>query len=167
MPSEKSAHSFLEARDRRQDTLDKLLSNGYPAVLFFTLNIPGSRKTPPGAFGLYNWGLTSLYSAFPKIRILVQGSDLLGPYTFFMLEDDPAEVKKQCVALESAEAFARLIDLDVYDRNGLQLDRSSLGLPTRTCLVCQDPAVECIRLKRHSFEEVTAKVNELLAHFTY
>jgi holo-ACP synthase CitX len=167
MRSEKSVHNYLEARDRRQDTLDKLLSNGYPVVLSFTLNIPGSRKTPPGVFGLYNRGLSELYNIFPKIRILVQGSDLLGPYTFFMLEADPVEVKKQCVVLESGEPSARLIDLDVYDSQGHQLDRASLGLPARTCLVCHHPAVECIRLKRHSLEEVIAKTDELLAQFTY
>jgi holo-ACP synthase len=167
MPSEKSVLSFLEARDRRQDTLDMLLSNGYPALLFFTLNIPGSLKTPPGAFGLYNWAFDRLNETFPGMRILVQGSDLLGPYTFFMLEADPVEVKKQAVALETGEPFARLIDLDVYDSNGQQLDRNRLGLPARPCLVCQNPAVECIRLKRHSLEEVIAKTNELLAHFTY
>jgi holo-ACP synthase len=167
MLSEKYVHSFLEARDRRQETLNRILSNGYPAVLFFTLNIPGSNKVPPGAFGLYNWAFDRLNAAFAEMRILVQGSDLLGPYTFFMLEADAVEVKQNCLAVETAEPFARLLDLDVYNSSGEQIDRNSLGLPARPCLVCRQPAVECIRLKRHTLEEVIAKTNELLTTFKY
>lgn len=160
-------HSYLETRDKRQDLLNNLLLNRYPALLFLTLNIPGAMKALPGAFGLYKWGFDRLHTVFPGIRILIQGSDLLGPYTFFWLDAEPVEVKKQCVTLETAEPFARLLDLDVYDSGGQQLDRNSLGLGPRACLVCQQPAVECIRLKRHAFEEVIAKTHELLAPFKY
>ena len=160
-------HSYLETRDRRQDILNNLLVNGYPALIFLTLNIPGAMKALPGGFGLYKWGFDQLHTVFPDIRILIQGSDLLGPYTFFRLDADPLEVKKQCVTLETAEPFARLLDLDVYDSSGQQVDRNILGLPARSCLVCESPAVECIRLKRHPFEEVIARTHELLAPFKY
>lgn len=158
---------FLEARDRRQETLEAQLANRYPALLFFTLNIPGGDKTPPGAFGLYNHGLETLFNAFPGMRLLVQGSDQLGPYTYFRLDRDPGEVKRACVELESAGPHARLYDLDVYDSQGRQLDRAAIGLAPRSCLLCENQAVECIRLKRHSIEEVTDKAHELLAPFRY
>ncbi len=48
---------------------------------------------------------------------------------------------------------------------GVQIDRGSLGLPGRACLVCSRAAVECIRAKRHSFNEVIGNVDALLAHF--
>jgi len=158
---------YLETRDRRQDTLNNLMSNRYPALIFLTLNIPGAMKALPGAFGLYKWGFDELHTAFSDIRILIQGSDLLGPYTFFRLDADPVEVKKLCVITETAEPFARLVDLDVYDSDGRQVDRNILGLPTRSCLVCQQPAVECIRLKRHTYDEVIARTHELLTPFKY
>ena len=81
------------------------------------------------------------------------------------LGDDPVDVKKRCIALETEHLFARLVDLDVYSAGGIQVDRGSLGLPSRRCLVCSRPAVECMRLKRHHYREVIAKVHELLTSF--
>jgi holo-ACP synthase CitX len=78
---------------------------------------------------------------------------------------DPLATKQRCVALEARHPFARLIDLDVYSAQGVQIDRSHLDLSGRRCLVCEQPAVECIRVKRHSYDEVIGKVNELLAYF--
>jgi holo-ACP synthase len=167
MPSGKFVHSYLETRDRRQDILNNLLLNRYPALIFLSLNIAGAMKALSGAFGLYKWGFDQLHKVFPGIRILIQGSDLLGPYTFFRVDTDPFEVKKQCVIIETAEPFARLLDLDVYDCNGLQVDRNVVGLSARACLVCQQPAVECIRLQRHTYDEVIAKTHELLSPFKY
>jgi holo-ACP synthase len=167
MLSEKYVHSYLATRDKRQDILNKLLAESYPALLFFALNIPGAMKVQPGSFGLYKWCFDRLHAVYPEIRVLIQGSDLLGPYTFFRLDTEPIDVKQQCVALETAEPFARLLDLDVYDSKGQQVDRNMLGFPARSCLVCQQPAVECIRLQRHKYDEVITRTNELLAPFRY
>ena len=57
---------------------------------------------------------------------------------------------------------ARLFDLDVYTPNGKQVDRAALGLTARTCLICEQSAMDCIRTKRHSFEATIDKVHELL-----
>ncbi|MBS1228084.1 MAG: Apo-citrate lyase phosphoribosyl-dephospho-CoA transferase [Proteobacteria bacterium] len=97
--------------------------------------------------------------------MLERSSDALGPFAIIALAIDPREVKKACIALETAHPAARLIDLDVYSAAGVQIDRASLGVAARPCLVCQSPAVDCIRLKRHSLEEVIAQTHELLSPF--
>ena len=89
----------------------------------------------------------------------------LGPYAIVRLNMDPREVKARCVAIEASHPAARLIDLDVYSIDGVQVDRGSLGLPPRICLLCDHSAVECIRLKRHVLNDVVGKVNGLLANF--
>ncbi len=164
--SEKSALDFLDARDSRQDALTQVLSRGYPAVLFVSLNIPGYEKTPPGSEALFLWVSGELEKAFPERHVLKTTHDALGPYALFAIEADPQGAKRRCIEIETSRPSARLIDLDVYSATGVQIDRRSLGLPTRTCLVCHASAVECIRTKRHSFEEVINKVHELLAPFS-
>jgi holo-ACP synthase CitX len=79
---------------------------------------------------------------------------------------EPANLKRICIELESVAPFARLIDADVYDPHGTAVDRATLGLLPRPCLVCEAPARECIRLGRHAGAELTRRVHELLAPFT-
>jgi holo-ACP synthase CitX len=165
-PLEKFATSVLEAKDSRQAILSQILSKGYhPAIVFLSLNIPGSEKAPPGSEALFCWILGELSEAFPGLVILEKACDALGPYAIIDLDTDPEEAKKRCMALETNHPSARLIDLDVYSREGYQIDRKSLGFPSRPCLVCTQPAVECIRVKRHTVNEVIGKTHELLAHF--
>jgi triphosphoribosyl-dephospho-CoA synthase len=64
--------------------------------------------------------------------------------------------------MEEAFAAGRLLDVDVYDAAGRQVDRRSIGLPPRLCLACDQPAVDCIRAGRHSPGELAAAVSRLL-----
>ena len=110
--------------------------------------------------------LDQLAQAFPAASVIERSSDALGPFAIIALEIDPSEVKKACIALETAHPAARLIDLDVYSAAGVQIDRASLGIAARPCLVCQSAAVDCIRRKRHSPDQVIARTHELLSPFT-
>ena len=162
--SDKSASSVLDARDRRQDALAQALSEGYSATVFVSLNIPGQEKTPPGSEALFLRALDELSKEIQGLTNLVRSCDALGFYAVFGLGLEPVEVKSRCIRIETSHPYSRLIDLDVYAVDGSQIDRKTLGFPGRHCLVCEQAAVECIRVKRHSIEEVIVKVHELLAH---
>ena len=163
--SARSRRSYLDARDSRQDALAWALGRGHPATLLLALNIPGGDKTPPGAEALFLWMLNQLPAVVPGFVESSKFHDVLGPYAILGLDSDPKVVKKACVHLEAGHPSSRLIDLDVYSPDGQQVDRSSLGLPARACLVCDQPAVDCIRAKRHSLHSVIHRVHELLAPF--
>ena len=163
--SDKSALSYLEARDRRHDGLAQYLSQGHRATIFLSLNIPGSEKSPPGAQALYHGLLGELVATFPGLRILRTASDLLGPYAIMTVDLDPMVVKKHCIILETGHPAARLADLDVYAADGVQIGRQALALPARACLLCGAPAVDCMRSRAHPQDDVIAKANELLADF--
>lgn len=155
----------MTARDSRQDALAQVLSAGHPATLFLSLNIPGPEKTLPGAEALFFWMLDQLPARFPGLSIEHEANDLLGPCVILGVDADPFVVKEACIQLETEHPSSRLIDLDVYAADGMQIDRGSLGHASRPCLVCDQRAVDCIRAKHHSFTEVIARVHELLAPF--
>ena len=163
--SDKSANRLLAARDQRQDALVRALSKGGQATVFLALNIPGPEKMPSGSQELFLWALEEMEKSFPDLMTFENGSDALGHYAITGTNKEPIEVKERCMALETRHPSARLIDLDVYSGNGDQIDRKSLGFPARSCLVCSEEAVECMRLKRHLPNEVICKVHELLARF--
>ena len=131
-----------------------------------SLNIPGREKTPAGSLAFFLSIFDQFSLTFPRLSLLEKSFDALGPYAVIALQMDPREAKKHCIALETSHPAARLIDLDVYSAAGVQIDRASLGVVARCCLVCPSPAVDCIRLKRHSLEEVIAKTHELLSTFS-
>lgn len=163
--SDKSVLSLLEVRDRRQDSLSRILSKGYPATVFLSLNIPGFEKAPPGSGALFALMLNTLFETLAGLLLHERADDLLGPYAILSLDMDPLALKKHCIALESTNPSARLIDLDVYSASAVQIDRASLGVAARNCLICPCPAVECMRMKRHTFDQVLAKTHELLSPF--
>lgn len=165
MSSDKLKSEILKTRDHRQELLDRHLAAGNPATLVLSLNIPGAIKNPPGAGKLFAWALDSLADEYPGLDMLELSYDLLGSYAVVGIQQAAVEVKQRCMALETSQQAARLVDLDVYDSQGRQIDRAFLSLPPRPCLVCNRSAVECIRLGRHTVADLTEKINELLAPY--
>ena len=58
------------------------------------------------------------------------------------------------------------MDIDVLEAPGHLLDRASLGLPPRRCLLCDQPARYCMRACTHSQEELLLKIERMVADFT-
>jgi len=137
---------------------------GRPSTVFVSLAIPGARKNRPGTAELFEWAWGSLGRALPLPEPRYLGKDALGPFAVMQAPTEPQEVKRLCIRIETQRPSARLVDLDVYDSNGKPVDRASLGLPPRRCLVCDQPAADCQRLQRHSPEEILKAADGLLAH---
>jgi holo-ACP synthase len=178
--------ALLAARDARQARLDSFLSRAGDSrsVVAVSTVIPGADKKPAGAERLVGAGVAVLQLARPVALSLDQapspqvnatsapstvvsfqhdrGEDVLGEFLFFTATTDPRCMKERCVALESAVPWGRLLDLDVYDAGGRPVTRRALGHPERTCLVCDEPARDCIRLGRHREAELRARVEALL-----
>jgi holo-ACP synthase CitX len=154
---------IIAARDRRQLLLKERFLGGYLTTVFLSLNIPGAEKNPHGATALFSWALRRLLGEFPESANLLESSDSLGPFAMISLNREAVEVKRRCIAMEGAQPFARLVDLDVFMGEGCQVDRAALGLLPRPCLICDQAAIDCIRLRRHAFEEVLERSDELLA----
>jgi triphosphoribosyl-dephospho-CoA synthase len=156
---------FLRARDARQQDLLRALAAPSAAsggsLLFLSTNVPGPGKQRPGLAPLIDRALADLGAALP-LELLLSRSDLLGPFRLAQASASPGAAKRIAVTLEARDPAGRLLDIDVYRLDGTQVDRASLGLEPRACLLCVQPAGECIRLQRHSLAELQARVDGLL-----
>ena len=161
MPYAALRTSLLAARDERQALLDSLFPAGAPTTLMLSLNLPGTRKTGAPARRLFDWGERALLAALPALPLL-RGSDQLGPFGIYRSEGDPREAKRRAIGVESGQPAGRLLDIDIYDASGRQVDRSGLGLPPRGCLVCPEPALSCMRAGRHDSDALMARAQELI-----
>lgn len=165
MSSARFAAKFLAAREARQELLSRALGAGRPAALFVSLNLPGPDKSPPGATRLFRQGCAQIAETFHGSMLLAADRDALGHFALRVLDADPLAVKRLCIAIEESHPAGRLLDLDVYASETVQIGRASLGLPARRCLVCDKPAVDCMRARRHTAAEAIALAHELLSRF--
>lgn len=134
-------------------------------MLFLSLNLPGPRKAVPEASRLFAWGFERVAETFPGSVLLAHDLDALGQFALRALDHDPQAAKRLCVRLEEAHPAARLLDLDIYSPTAGQIGRRVLGLPSRPCLLCRQPAVDCMRARRHGSTPVISAAHALLAQF--
>ena len=165
MSSVRFAGKLLAAREARQELLSRALSAGRPATLFVSLNLPGPDKSPPGATGLFRRACEQIAETFHGSLLLAADRDALGHFALRVVDADPLAVKRLCIAIEESHPAGRLLDLDVYASETVQMGRASLGLPARRCLLCDQPAVDCMRTRRHAVADVIALAHELLTLF--
>lgn len=156
---------LLAAREAREALVSEVLvATAAPLVLVSTA-MPGPCKTPPGSAALFAWGVGQLREWLDGCRTLADGEDVLGPYALIAAAVDPYRLKAASLAIEAAIPAARLLDLDVYATTGARIGRAEQGEPARRCLLCAEPASDCIRLNRHSLEHLLDHVGHLLAPF--
>jgi holo-ACP synthase CitX len=156
---------LLVARDAREALLASARAGAATTLISVSTAIPGPVKTPPGSEQLFEWGLQQLQQRLRLSRVLAGRVDLLGPFSVISVDMPPQQVKQICVAIEQQQPAARLLDLDVYAADGRRLGSSDAGAPARRCLLCAQPATDCIRLQRHPLEELLAHVKSLLTPF--
>jgi len=136
-------------------------------VVTLSLNIPGPDKNLPGCETLFARASAALARALGEALVRGDGvsnaAGILGPFGIWSAGLDPRAVKCAAVAVEHGAAGGRLLDVDVYDATGRQVDRASLNLAPRACLVCPAPAHECARLGRHTSAQIVAAARALLA----
>ena len=159
----------LDAREARWKRRLSLAEEYRRTVVTLTLNIPGSEK----ARDIYvsaHAGIMERFISFLKEKQLPlihleSGVSADGPECIMVIDVPAMEMKKQCILFEDSHPLGRLIDSDVMDGDGNCKGRSDLGLPPRKCLICDEPARECMVLRRHSKAELIEKVDLMVSAF--
>lgn len=166
---EVTLEDVLAAREKRAGLQTEMRTVHHASIVSISINMPGSIKYTEDVVSL-------LYTAMGKLRqrFVAVGLPLLeervyhviaGPGAVLAVQGDAAQIKRLAVELEAETSYARLLDIDVFTPEGKQLSRTDLGLPLRTCLVCQGEAVLCMREQKHDREEVISAAYRLLASY--
>jgi len=86
-----------------------------------------------------------------------------GPEGYIAAAGESRAAKELAVRFEERHPWGELADVDVMRPDGVAIGRGELGLPSRACLVCGAEAALCVVGKAHSLEELSAKIEEILA----
>ncbi len=158
-----SLDQVLRARERRVHIQNKMLEDAGPdqCLVCLTLNIAGDIKRTPMTRMLFDRGMADLGSLCFNVIDNYVLDDVTGTEAFWLLSEDASHVKRKLEAVEDSFPAARLYDFDVLVPGGQKLSRS-IG---RRCLICDAPAVECARSRRHGLEAIRSATDDLLKEF--
>ncbi len=159
----------LQTKEERAAVQAELRSRYQAAVVSVSVNMPGQIKYDQDTLALIEYALTRLEVLFAAAGFRTSETRRLpavaGPAAVLEVEADAALLKQLAVQVEEEQPFGRLLDIDVFDAAGVQFSRNSSRQGGRRCFVCEEPAILCIRGRRHDGEEITAAVAALLEDF--
>lgn len=157
---------MLQAREARAQRQQALLARFGCPVICFTMNIAGPVKTGPEIRRAFLRGdallCRQLAQAGLSCRYRAVVHKPTGDEALYAVQASPAGLKAITVALEDRDPLGRLYDMDVLEPGGHKVDRATLGLPPRRCLLCQQPAAVCARSRAHRLDQLQARTAQLL-----
>lgn len=160
---ETDLRAMLDAREARA-ARQMRLRGAYPgaALISFSLNIPGPVKTNPALRRLFDTGLDEIRSVLASLRLPVIACETVheatGDEALLAVRGDAERIKTHMTSIEEATSLSRLYDIDILTPAGEKLARP---IPRR-CLLCERPAHDCARSRRHSVRELTRYISRLL-----
>ena len=163
---EATLREILDNREQRVLRHRHLLTRYGNTLICFTMNIPGPVKLNDWIRAGYNLGKTRLLDVLAAAGVgLIHREELCsvtGCEGFFVVGAPAERVKRLTVRLEDQDGLGRLFDMDVLTGAGEKIGREQLGLPGRTCLLCDRPASVCGPVRAHSAEELWQRAEQLL-----
>ncbi|MDC7244232.1 MAG: triphosphoribosyl-dephospho-CoA synthase [Sphaerochaetaceae bacterium] len=149
---------ILSSREERYQKIKKLKSD-YNAVITVKTNIPGDNKNLKIAYSLVKLFIKTIPNCYIDEILFFDSND--GPYYIIGSKFDAKIIKKSLITIEDSHELGRFIDLDVFDGN----KTLSRDIP-RKCYLCNNIAFDCIRLKKHSVNEIIAYIeNKSITYF--
>ena len=160
----------LDARERRVLRQNELMEKYGKPVISFTMNIAGPRKNSPLIRRGYGWGCRLLRGQLLRLKAHVLWQEEIceptGNEALFVVDAQAETLKKMTCALEDDTPLGRLFDMDVLSPGGIKLDRESLGLPSRPCLICGGDGRACARSRTHTVPQLQERTRQILEEGT-
>ena len=159
---------------KSMDLVDKILSNRelrvkkqreltkefHLPLISLTINIPGIKKDTASAKIIFDEAIKEIKKLPFGIKKVVTCSDV-GYEAIFVFEAEAKELKEFTCSIEESHLLGRFMDIDVIDCDMTILSRSN----QRECFLCNRPAKECARSKRHNIDELLKYIDEQVANF--
>ncbi len=155
---------MLERREARVAAQQALRARHGRTLLQLTLVNPGPVKDSAAMRYVFQQGLAALDQRFATVgmQVLVREAacHLTGPEALWVLSADALALKREAIALEEGHPLGRLWDVDVIGADGRSISRQQLGLPPRTCLLCDQPAHVCSRNRSHALADLQRAIQD-------
>ena len=164
-------NKILKAKERRFE-LKKEISNRDLISISLSLNIVGYPKTNE-QISLFFKLISAELILFLKANLIsFIEKDILNLFddagNFLIISISPIltskssiEIKELCERFENSYSFGRILDVDVTDENFSVISSNKL----KKCYICNEPALECMRNKKHPIEELQNHISVMMKSF--
>ncbi|HXJ36892.1 MAG TPA: citrate lyase holo-[acyl-carrier protein] synthase [Candidatus Eisenbacteria bacterium] len=160
---------MLDAREERVARQGTALARFGRPLVSMTLVMPGPLKDGWLQRSVLELALGELETTASDRRWPVLSREVswqqTGPEALYVIDGEPEILKAATIELEDRHPLGRLWDLDVIAPGPRMLSRKQLGHPERRCLVCDQPARECARSRRHPLERVLDAIARIASDF--
>lgn len=155
----------LKSREDRRLKQEDIISR-YPfSLASFTLNIPGEIKDTPLYRRIHSEGMRALNELLERTGKEIIYKEVVykttGPEGFISVDMEPISFKKLSISIEETHPLGRVFDIDVFQSNLEQVSRRHINKELRQCLLCEDSAINCIKLQRHNTRELVEKIQNI------
>lgn len=167
--NEVSLEEVLESREKRAEYQRELLSIYKAPLISFMVNMPGPVKLNTMTLKLHRLGMRAIMESLEQQGKRVLFHQVLEKKTgiegYIAADCNAMELKKITCNIEDTHELGRLFDIDVLDMDGVPIKREQLSLAPRRCLLCNEISSVCSRSRRHSVDELTAKMESMLKEY--
>lgn len=164
-----SLEEVLESREERVDYQRKLLSTYKSPLISFMVNMPGPVKLCPMTLKLHKLGMKAILESLELQEKRVLFHQVLEKKTgiegYIVASCNAMELKRTACSIEDTHELGRLFDIDVLDMEGVPIKREQLSLAPRRCLLCSEISSVCSRSRRHSIDDLAAKMESMLKEY--
>ncbi|WP_342627126.1 citrate lyase holo-[acyl-carrier protein] synthase [Nguyenibacter vanlangensis] len=161
-----SLEQILDAREQRAIRQAQVRARFGKAVVSITLVAPGPVKDSSRLRTVFQGAIAAVEAAQKQYgwpcRYRAVTFLETGPEALYVFDADIRALKSHLVFLENTMPLGRLWDLDVIGADGQSLSRKESGFDGRKCLVCNAPAFECGRSRKHSLVSLTNAVKRII-----
>tara|TARA_R110001583_G_scaffold35585_1_gene118182 strand:+ start:29071 stop:30453 length:1383 start_codon:yes stop_codon:yes gene_type:complete len=163
-------NNVLDAREKRASLRSKFVKNNL-CTLSLSLNIAGYPKSNILISSFFTKILNELKPFLVANRIEVQHTkeivltDKAGDFyivPFLNTLHTSKKLKALCESFESKHFLGRLIDIDIFNEQGLPISSGK----KKPCYFCGDyAAISCMRNKRHTYNEIREKLSNEITEY--
>lgn len=157
---------LLEAKEERFNHQKYLIKKFKATLISFMLNIPGEIKSSDRTRKFQQKYIDIIEKILSENNIDILYREFwcldTGDEYFAAVSGDAKEVKELMINLEESKREARLLDIDVFDKDGRQISRDNLNYSPRKCLICENSAKYCMRMNSHKIEDLIIETKKLL-----
>jgi holo-ACP synthase len=161
-----SLEQLLAARDYRVACQAAALARFARPLVSMTVVMPGPVKDGPLPRSVLTEALREVHAMSSTLEWPVLSRQIrwknTGPEAIYVIDVEADLLKTAAAELEDKHPLGRLWDLDVIVPGQRVLSREQLGMPARRCLLCERPASECGRTRRHSLQELLAVMQRIV-----
>ncbi len=159
-------YQMAEARENRRNNQLKLMKKFNFPLISFTLNIPGPRKSSFHFSRIHAEGIRIIYEKLNGSVINMDSYKLLtGNEAYFSIDLAATVIKRITIEIEDTHKMGRIFDIDVLDKEGLSISRTTLGMKPRKCLICPEEAAVCSRSRSHTVEDLLEEIESITRKF--